>query len=742
MFFDDKNNEYVIKDMYPRRPLINYLWNEDVVWSLNQFGCGKSLAGIGSVRRTMATGERLIYVKLQDGTYYAANRNFKKESFDVFETHVGLGYHRVIGEYKGIRTETTFFLSESGYVDCENISVENKTDRELFLHIYVYLEPYVNTSGHTSYSRAGKSKKYEGITLTHNGYALPHDYNTIYVSADRKIDAFEVTKGKFTGVYSTLSDPDGLQKDLLSCEGATFEDDFICALQFSLRIPARKKENINVCLAIGKTEEEAHDAAIRICSQESYKKALQYQKTLHNNYNSVFTVSSDDEYFNRLTNVWLKRQVALGKTWGRVYGRGFRDVMQDICGFVSLDVSLAKKRILYALKHQFINGNTIRMFDPIFDEPYNDGASWIPATILHYLKESGDFSILQERVGYFDSDATDTVFDHMKRGMEYLTTCLGKHGLVLWFGGDWNDSLNNCGRKGIGESVWLSIATVKAVKEFLEITDRLGFDFSYMKVRADILTENIYKYGFEGDRFIYGYNDYGEKIGSVESEQAKIYLNPQSWAILAGIVSEDTANRIWTTVDKTLKCAFGYKQCNPSYHCGSDRIGRASYFVEGLVENGAVYNHGVTFKIMADCIKGDGNSAYNDFKLISPLNPKNKNNGMEEYAISNMYIGDECPYKDIVGYAPMSWITGTAGWLYRNLTEGILGISADFEGLRVTPRLPDEWNRVDITRRFRGAKYEITILRGVGQSTMDGKPFSGNLLGYNGKNHRVTLYLQ
>ena len=164
--------------------------------------------------------------------------------------------------------------------------------------------------------------------------------------------------------------------------------------------------------------------------------------------------------------------------------------------------------------------------------------------------------------------------------------------------------------------------------------------------------------------------------------------------------------------------------------------------MEGLVENGAVYNHGVTFKIAADCIMKDGNAAYNDFRLISPLNPANPNNGMEQYAISNMYIGDECPYKNLVGYAPMSWITGTAGWLYRDLTEGILGISADFDGIRVRPSLPDGWDEVNITRVYKNAKYRVTIKRGDGENTLDDKAFIGDFVPYNGKDRDVKIFIK
>jgi len=369
-----------------------------------------------------------------------------------------------------------------------------------------------------------------------------------------------------------------------------------------------------------------------------------------------------------------------------------------------------------------------------------DGAAWIPATISAYLKESGDFSILNEVVPYYRSNKSDTVLAHMQNGLNFLITHTGEHGLVLWGGGDWNDSLNGCGVRGTGESVWLSMATVKAINEYEEIAERLSLDMTELSTARARLTECIMKFGLEGDRFIYGFNDNGDKIGSKDSAQAKIYLNPQTWSLLSGIADKTLANKLFATVNNELRCKFGYKQCNPSYSHGDNSIGRASFFVQGLVENGAVYNHGCAFKIMADCKLGDGKLAYNDYLLMKANNPENPDNGMEPYAVSNMYIGEECPYKSMRGFAPMSWVTGTASWLYRDLTEGILGVTAQFDGLKISPCLPDGWSGIHIIRVYRDAKYDIIIRRGERKTIYDGMLLSDDVVPYDGNNHCVEVW--
>ena len=742
MFFDDERQEYVIKNMYPRRPLINYLWNEDTVWWLNEFGTGESLACIGEERRTITKGDKIVYLKFDDGSFYSPNMNFKKENFDTFEAHVGLGYHRVIGEYKGLKTELTFILPDKGFLECYNIKVSNTSKENKHFHLYYYFKPFVHVGGHTSCSKAGYSEEYKGIFYSHISYHKTSPLCVLYVKSDKDFKSYTVEDEKFVGFYNYKDNPIGLTLDKLPSTGATLDDIETCVLQYEVNLKPGEEESYNITLSIGFDEDYAYNQAIKVNGQKEYLDMLNYQKELHKKYNSVLTVKTPDEYFNRLSNVWLKRQVSLGKTWGRVYGRGFRDVMQDICGFVSMDISLARDRILYALKHQFINGNTIRMYDPIFNEPYNDGAAWIPETITMYIKESGDFSLLNEMVGYFDSDTVDSVFDHMTRGMNFLTTSLGKHNLVLWGGGDWNDSLNNCGNKGIGESVWLSIATVKALNEYIELCNRLNKDTSIYETRKQKLIENIYKYGFEGDRFIYGYNDLGEEVGSIKSKQAQLYLNPQTWAVLANISTKEVVEKTFKLVDDKLKCNFGYKQCDPPYTTPDYNLGRATYMIAGLVENASVYNHGVSFKIASDCKLKDGDLAYNDFKLLSPNNPLNKNNGMEEYAISNMYIGPDYPFKDMVGFAPWSWVTGTAGWLYRDLTEGIIGVKASYDGLFIDPVLPSEWSEVTVKRVYRNNIYDISIKRSNDKKIIcDGKILDTSLIKYDGKDHKVELYI-
>jgi cellobiose phosphorylase len=317
----------------------------------------------------------------------------------------------------------------------------------------------------------------------------------------------------------------------------------------------------------------------------------------------------------------------------------------------------------------------------------------------------------------------------MYKGLRFLLDNRGKRNMVLWGGGDWNDSINNTGNQLKGESAWLSIATVKATDEFCRICEIMGGKedlISKLQEEKAVLKAAILEHAFEGDRFIYGINDWDEKVGSEDSVQAKMYLNTQTWAVLADMLDTDGLNKIMNTVEEKLRCDYGYVQCSPAYSKKDLHIGRMAYFIPGGFENGSVYNHGVAFKIAADCKLGKADLAFETLKLISFDNPANIDSGVEPYVVSNMYLGPQDPNRP--GYAPYSWITGTAGWIYRDVTESIMGVKGQYTGLEISPCMPTIWDEAFVSRVYRDATYNITFKRtGEYKLTVDGEVVEGNI---------------
>ena len=739
--------EYVITDMKPRRPWNNYLWNEEAVCQCDQFGNGCSWRAIGTQRRDIERGDRNLYIKdKESGEIYSANRNHADLPFDKHECHVGLGYQTIVSEYKNIATEFTILTPIKGAVTLFRVKVKNTGATARDIGLYFCILPKPDLSWHGAYGYAEYSERMNALLYHHDGFDLANDYTKLFVACDKKFNAYDLAHEQFRGEYNGYHNPIGLKNEKLSCKGSTFDGEYVAAFQFDLTLAAGEEFEACFCAAAARSEEECLQLKEEYLFAGCFESEKIKQQKFNEQYLDVFTLESPDAYLNQQVNVWLKRQLSLGKTWGRLYGKGFRDVMQDITAFVSFDPTLARERILYALTYQYEDGNPIRMFEPNFRFPYNDGGVWITGAMLSYLHESGDFNILKEELSYLKGDSyesaswadafvtepyvagkrKDSVLKHIQAAIDYLIGCRGERNLVLWRGGDWNDSLNSAGRQGKGESVWLSIATVKAIGELQEILMLVGgYEEEIAKYEAakNDLKQAIEKHGKVGDQYIYGINDNGELIGGKD----RIFLNPQSWAVLGNIAERDVLEKAMDSVEEKLKCKYGYVQCSPSFTKGSDCIGRVSYFQPGLVENGAVYNHGVAFKIAADCMLGRGDNAYKTFKLISYDNPDNPNNGVEPYAVSNMYMGPENPY--LAGFAPMSWVTGTAGWLYRCVTEFMCGIKATVKGLQVTPCLPTEWNEINITRKFRGATYKITVKRSEKKGVwVDGKEVEGNVL--------------
>ena len=250
-----------------------------------------------------------------------------------------------------------------------------------------------------------------------------------------------------------------------------------------------------------------------------------------------------------------------------------------------------------------------------------------------------------------------------------------------------------------GESVWLSQASCKCALELVELLKRIDMsdDANNILAKRATMMENILRYGWEKDHFIYGFNDNGEKIGSYESIDGNNYLNPQTWAVLSEVLPKDKLNTLMDYVEDTLQCNFGYVQVDPPHINHNDNIGRVTYFAPGCYENGSVYNHGCTFKIVSDCMLGRGDEALKTVNYILPTNPLNpsEKSGMEPYAIANQYLGPKASAR--VGESPMHWITGTCGWLFRGIVEYMLGVQADYEGLRIVPAMPKVWKPLLLT---------------------------------------------
>ncbi len=744
-YFDNDKKEYVIENMYPLRPLINFIWSDKVVCKCNHFGDGETFVGENGYRRFIDKGVRAIFIKdLETGEVYSPNKNFSKLNFDKFCSRVGLGYSIIQSEYKGICVNFTIVVpADNSAAVSFKIELKNNSQKTKKLSLFFLDEVFANLSGHDAGGKGKKDEKYGGLYFPHDGYEKEHksDLTHLYFASEKEFSSYAVILRDVIGTYGSYVLPEYIMKGKLPCRGSTFEENYVACVGYDLVLEPNQEIDYSFALATGTNFDDTAKLAIFHASKEQIDKSITENTEINDISLSKYQVNTPDKYIETLINIWLKRQVSLGKTWGRVYGKGFRDVMQDITAFAAFDAEKARERILVALSHQYKNGSPIRMFDPDYTAQYNDSATWIPDALTSYIKESGDYSVLDEVVPYLDG-GEDTVFNHIYKGMVYVTTDIGKRGLTLFRRGDWNDSTNGAGNLGKGESVWTSLATVRALKIFAELCDRLNkVDVKKeMLDKAEKMTSNILKYGIVNGHFIHGYDDWDNIVGGGDEEdEASFCLNMQTWAVLADIGDKKLQNALMDKVEEKLKCKFGYVLNTPPYTKPKQGVGRTSYFMPGLIENASVYIHGSMFKAVADCKLGRGDNAYETICNVTYRN--NPNSGVEPYAVSNMLIGPDSEFR--VGEAPMSWVTGSAGWMYRALTEFVLGVRADYDGLRIQPNIPKAWNEFFVDRKFRGALYHIEFYRkGTFAVYVNGEKLKGNLLPMVNNGERINVRVE
>lgn len=459
-------------------------------------------------------------------------------------------------------------------------------------------------------------------------------------------------------------------------------------------------------------------------------------------------IQTPDSKINNLVNRWIKQQIQLCAEVGRDIGKGFRDQLQDAWAITAFNPHLAKEKIIETLRYQNSDGSCVRAWLPLDTHIYSDGPVWIPPVVNAYLKETGDHSSLGITVPYLDK-GEGTVWEHMLLAVRYSSDDTGTRGLVLAHDGDWNDSLNGIGIKGRGESVWTSVALYYALNNVREIAGYILNDTDLeeeLLMRAEKIKATVNSTGWDGEWYLAGYNDEGEKVGSCAEKEGSTYLNSQTWAVMVGVAEGERMEQCLRIVDEKLDSLYGPLTLYPTYTSYNPSIGRLTSFIPGIWENGTPYCHGGTFKIVADCCAGRGNKAYETMMKILPDSDSNPSDysGCEPYALTNMYFGPDNPK---AGKTMFAWVTGTAGWMFRSVTQYIMGFYPGFDEITIKPCIPDFWVRCSMKRAYRGDMYNILIINknrsqsGVSKVVVDGKEIEGNRfkIFFDGKEHHITV---
>ncbi len=697
-------------------------------------------------------------------------------SYDRFECRVGLGYTRIISEFYGLRTEVTIFVPTGAEVEVREVKIKNIGRQPIDVDVIPVLEythpdalkQFTNADWIPQTMQSKAEKEGDCVTLIQFPFMF-RDTKVNYFTSNAAVSSFETDRKKFLGdnEYGTWANPLGLQEEELSNTEA-LRGDNIAALMHHLGTLAAG-ESWSLITLLG--QESSFDAAQMVIERwrnpEEVSKALDELAVFWESYLSTLQVNTPDEAMNAILNVHNPHQCFITRTWSRYLsyyqlglgarGIGIRNSSQDVLAITPAMPEEAKAFLKTLLSFQTQNGSAMHFFNPLTmegsagdslereDRPhyYSDDHLWSILGVAAYLKETGDFAFLDEVVPFYDKDKRSSpvdkqgnplesasVLEHMGRGLNFTRNDIGAHGLPLLGFADWNDTINLA--KG-AESLFSAHLYGRALREFIALLEHLGEDASeWHKAYAD-MKARVEEHAWDGDWYVMYFDYDGTPLGSQKNEKGKIHLNGQSWAVLSGYADAARARQAMDSVYKWLNTKYGLKLSTPGFNGFDPQYGGVTTYPPGAKENGGIFLHPNPWAIIAETMLGNGDRAY---EYYSQINPAGKNDMIElyesePYVYPQNILGDEHPQ---FGLARNSWLSGTASWMYQAGTQWILGIRAEYDGLRVDPCIPSKWDGFQITRQYRGIAYHITVknpkhvCKGVAKVMVNGELAEGSLI--------------
>lgn len=746
--FTENGSKFVFTGTQTPRPMLNYIWNPRILSGINHFGGGdgaygsRSAAYIDPEGRGRSSlfrgGNRYFYIRDgETGEFWNPGWYPVKRTLDRYSCTHGLGYSRLEGAYGGISASARVFVNAEDPVEIWTVTLTNESPREREIKVYSFvefsLEGYARYSEYNSYVYCDYLAEDDIIVAHNHAQERPHEWFDGFAAASVKPTGYETGKRAFLGNYGDTGSPQSVVRGVCSNSLAACED-MVGVLEHTFTLKPGEEVTYHTLWGAADGNETARELTRKLLAPgrvEADFARLLAEKTAMT---EDIAVQTPLDKVNHITNMWVKQQVLLCAEAGRATGKGFRDQLQDAWAVSAFLPGLAKEKIKETLKYQYKDGKCVRGWLPLDPHIYSDGPVWIAPTVNAYLKETGDYAFLQERVPYLDEGA-GTVWEHMLTAVRYSSGDLGEHSLVLAHDGDWNDSLNGIGTGGKGESVWTSIALYHALNETAELAREVirdeGLAQELLELAARI-KDAVNANGWDGEWYLAAYNDLGEKVGSHTEQEGSIYLNSQTWAVMSGLAVGERAGQCLLAVDSKLDSPYGPLTLSPPYTEYNASIGRLTGFVPGIWENGTPYCHGGTFKIVADCVAGRGNEAFDTYSKILPDSAANPSDhsGCEPYAFTNMYFG---PANPRAGETAFAWVTGTAGWMFRAVTQYMLGFYPGYDDIKIRPCIPEDWEECSMKRVYRGDTYLLTIRNknrkqcGLERLTVDGKEIAGDV---------------
>lgn len=793
-YFDDANREYVITSPKTPYPWINYLGTNGFFSLISNTAGGYMFYKDARLRRItryrynnvpIDMGGRYFYIN-DGGTVWSPSWSPVKTPLDSYTCRHGMGYTVIKGEKNGLECEATFFVPVNDNCEIQKLTLTNKSGKAKSFNLYSFIEwcLWDANDDSTNFQRNFSTGEVEvhGSTIFHRTEYKERRNHFAFYHANAEISGFDTDRDSFIGLYNGFGDPDVVLEDRSKNSMAlgwspiashrisvTLEPDETREIIFQLGyIENPSEEKFLPDGSMNKSK--AYELIEKYDTPEKVAAGFAELKNYWDSLLSQYSVDSPDEKLNRMVNIWNQYQcmVTFNMSRSASYfesgigrGMGFRDSNQDILGFVHQIPDRARERILDLAATQLPDGNCYHQYQPLtkkgnsdIGSDFSDDPLWMILSTLAYIKETGDLTILDESVPYDNNpELAQPMSHHLRVSFERVINNLGPHGLPLSMRADWNDCLNlNCfsttpgesfqtttSKDGkVAESVFVATMFTFIVPEYARLCRLLGKDEDAERAEtaAKAMAEAVMRDGYDGEWFLRAYDDFGRKVGSHECEEGKIFIEPQGFAVLSGLGKESGKDiRALASVDKYLNTERGLVLNNPAFTKYFIEYGEISTYPGGYKENAGIFCHNNAWIICAEAFVGHGDKAFEYYSKIAPAYNEDISeiHKTEPYVYAQMIAGKDAKPEHF-GQAKNSWLTGTAAWNFVAVSQYILGIIPDYEGLKIDPSIPEEWDGFKASRLYRGARYNITVknpdhvCKGVKSMVCDGVRVTGNIL--------------
>lgn len=785
-FFDDEKKEYVITR--PDTPLSwsNYLGSTEYGAIITNNAGGYSFyksAAQGRFTRLRFNNipldqpGRYFYIHdLDTKDYWSASWQPVGKPLEKFSSicRHGTAYTIITSSYSEIETETLYFVPLGKIYECWLLKLKNTSKKKRRLRIFTYVE-YANNwkvsqdQNNLQYSQHILRMNVINNIIDHgtNVHMPPNpehfeddgqSRHTFLGLRGAEITGFDTDRDIFLGKYRTYANPIAVERGV--CSNSIAVGDNGCGtLQADVELFPGEEREIVVVMGIGHAQPDGQ-AALNECgsSEQVYKEFEKLKHYWHERIAGMSATTPDAE-FNSMFNTWNPYNNLITFAWSRaaslIYsgerdGLGYRDTVQDMLGIIHSIPEEVRERLELMIMGQVSTGGAMPVVKPFAHHPgkehppleseyRSDDCMWLFNTIPAYVKETGDIDFYRKVLPYADK-GEGTVFEHMKKAIQFSLERSGKHGFPCGLSADWNDCLV-LGHDG--ESIFVAFQLRYALKTYREIAELLKMpeEAEWATLHLKILDKNLEQHAWDGKWYLRAYRADGLKFGSHENAEAKIFLEPQPWAVISEHTTIEQAQELLNTINELLSTDYGLMICDPPIEQTDPHVIKARLFNKGMKENASIFQHTQSWVVIAETLVGNGNRAYDYYRKFMPAayNSKAELRQTEPYVYAQF---THSKYSPRYGASRLPWLTGTASWAYYTATQYILGIRPDYYGLIIDPCIPSNWNEIKITRIFRKKYFNITIKndsgvqKGVKSIIMNGKEIHSNFIPINIMNEK------